>query len=94
MRPEEGFIIDKQGQAPELYAEKHAPNGFEEDLWKRFWELANNEKLAKDRGVRAIHGDAPYIRVQSGRVYEVLLRSTGELIITPGTPVAGAQSAR
>ena len=85
MRPEDGFVIDIEGQAPEAYAEQQAPSGFEKDLWRRFWEIANDEKLAKEHGVRAIHGDAPYMRLEPDRVYEVCLRSTGEVIITPGT---------
>ena len=88
MRAEDGFVIDPPGQAPEIYAGRQAPSGFEKDLWKRFWELANDEKLAKEHGVRAIHGDAPYMRLEPDRVYEVWLRSTGEVIITPGTRLA------
>ena len=87
-RPEDGFVIDRDGQAPEIYAERQAPNGFEREIWKRFWEFANDDKLAKEHGVRAIHGDAPYMRLEPDRVYEVLLRSTGEVIITPGTRLA------
>jgi hypothetical protein len=85
MRAEDGFVVDVEGQAPEVYAEKQASSGFERDLWKRFWEVANDEKLAKERGVRAIHGDAPYMRLEPDRVCEICLRSTGEVIITPGT---------
>jgi hypothetical protein len=85
MRAEDGFAIDTVGQPPEIYAGHQAPSDFEKDLWKRFWELANDEKLAKEHGVRAIHGDAPYMRLEPDRVYEVSLRSTGEVIITPGT---------
>jgi hypothetical protein len=92
MRAEDGFIIDKEGQAPEVYAEQQAPSAFEKDLWKRFWEIANDEKLAKEHGVRAIHGDAPYMRLEPDRVYEVALRSTGEVIITPGARLAPAQA--
>lgn len=88
MRAEDGFVIDVEGQAPEVYAGRQAPSGFEKDLWKRFWEVANNDKMAKERGVRAIHGDAPYMRLEPDRVYEISLRSTGEVIITPGTRVA------
>lgn len=91
-RPEDGFVIDKDGQAPGIYAEQQAPNEFEKEIWRRFWELANDEKLAKEQGVRAIHGDAPYMRLEPDRVYEVLLRSTGEVIITPGTRLAPAQT--
>jgi len=92
MRAEDGFIIDIVGQAPEIYAEHQAPSGFEEELWKRFWELANDETLAKEHGVRAIHGDAPYMRLEPDRVYEICLRSTGEVIITPGTRMAPPQA--
>jgi hypothetical protein len=88
MRAEDGFVIDKEGQAPEVYTERQATSEFEKDLWKRFWDLANDEKLAKERGVRAIHGDAPYMRLEPDRVYEICLRSTGEVIITPGTRMA------
>jgi hypothetical protein len=88
MRAEDGFVIDKVGQAPEIYAGRQAPSAFEQDLWKRFWELANDEKLAQQHGVRAIHGDAPYMRLEPDRVYEISLRSTGEVIISPGTRLA------
>jgi len=90
MRAEDGFVIDKEGQPPEVYAGRQDPSGFEKDLWKRFWELANDEKLAKQHGVRAIHGDAPYMRLEPERVYEIWLRSTGEVIITPGTRLTGS----
>jgi hypothetical protein len=88
MRAEDGFVIDKEGQVPEVYAERHAASEFEKDLWKRFWDFANDEKLANEHGVRAIHGDAPYMRLEPDRVYEISLRSTGEVIITPGSRVA------
>jgi hypothetical protein len=92
MRAEDGFAIDREGQAPEVYAEGQELSSFEKELWKRFWELANDEKLAKEHGVRAIHGDAPYMRLEPDRVYEVCLRSTGEVIITPATQVAPLQA--
>ncbi len=92
MRAEDGFVIDVEGQVPAVYAERQVPSAFEAELWKRFWELANDEKLAKERGVRAIHGDAPYMRLEPDRVYEVCLRSTGEVIITPGTRLAPSQT--
>jgi hypothetical protein len=92
MRPEDGLTIDSEGKAPEIYAEGQAPERFEKDLWTRFWELANDEQLAKDHGVRAIHGDAPYMRLESSRIYEILLRSTGEVIITPGARLANPQT--
>jgi hypothetical protein len=94
MRPEDGIVIDREGQPPQVYAGQQAPTAFEQELWKRFWELANDEKLAKEHGVRAIHGDAPYVRLEPDRVYEVLLRSTGEVVITPGTRLEPSQATR
>lgn len=91
MRPEAGFPIDSPGKEPEIYAPRE-PSNFEKDLWKRFWEIANDAKVAKGYGVRAIHGDAPYMLMQPDRVYEVLLRSTGEVIITPGTRLERKQT--
>jgi hypothetical protein len=88
MRAEDGFVIDKEGQVPEAYAERQAASEFERDLWRRFWDLANDQRLAKERGVRAIHGDAPYMRLEPDQVYEICLRSTGEMIIPPGTRMA------
>ena len=85
MRPEDGFVIDREGREPEVYADGQDLSTFEKELWQKFWEIANDERLAKQRGVRAIHGDAPYMRLEPNRVYEVLLRSTGEVIIAPGT---------
>ena len=52
---------------------------------------ANCVEGAKEHGVRAIHGDAPYMRMEPDRVYEICLRSTGEVIITPGTLLAPPQ---
>jgi hypothetical protein len=54
--------------------------------------LANDEKLAKAHGVRAIHGDAPYMHLEPDWVYEVSLRSTGEVIITPETRLAPSRA--
>jgi len=93
MPAEVGFPIDPEGQAPEPYAEGEPGGEFEQEFWDRFWELANDEELAAAQGVRAIHGDAPYMRMEPGRVYEILLRSTGEVIITPGSRLRSSEPA-
>src|SRR5208283_5133980 len=35
MRPEDGFVIDPEGRAPEAYAGRQAPSDFEQELWRR-----------------------------------------------------------
>jgi hypothetical protein len=93
MKPEDGFRLDIDGQAPQVYAAEKAPSSFERDLWRRFWELANNEELARKQGIRAIHGDAPFMKLEPGRVYEIHLRATGEVVITPGAAVTKSPAA-
>ncbi len=85
MRPEEGYVLDRDGLPPEVYAELKAAANFEKNLWRRFWEMAKDEELARKSDVRAIHGDAPYTRLEFNKVYHVTLRSTGEVGITIGT---------
>ena len=83
--PDDGVRLDEEGVAPDVYAAREAPTAFERGLWQRFWEIANNEKLAQERGVKAIHGQAVYGRLEPGKVYELVMRSTGETILPPPT---------
>ena len=39
------------------------------------------KKFAESQGVRAIHGEAPFMKVRPGQSYEVELRSSGGLSI-------------
>jgi hypothetical protein len=81
VKPDEGYILDRSGLPPELYAARTAPSPFERDLWARFWEVANNEQLAKKVGVKAVHGQAIYGKLVPNMVYTLLMRSTGEMVI-------------
>jgi len=90
VKPDEGYVLDKRGVPPEIYAVRAASSPFERDLWARFWEVANSEQLAKQAGVKAIHGQAVYGRLLPNMVYTLLMRSTGETMLPPpkttGTP--------
>jgi len=81
VKPDDGYVLDRNGVPPEIYAVKTASSPFEKDLWARFWEVANSEPLAKRVGVKAMHGQAVYGRLAPNLVYTLLMRSTGELII-------------
>jgi hypothetical protein len=76
--PSEGFPLDTAGARPLPYAAGDDP-GFESRLWTRFWDYANDEAAAAAAGVRAIHGEAPYIELREGRSYELELRASGGL---------------
>ena len=83
--PDNGVRLDKEGVPPDIYAAREAATEFEKDLWRRFWEIANNEKLAQERGVKAIHGQAVYGKLEPNKVYHLVMRSTGETILPPPT---------
>ena len=56
-----------------------------------FWSIANNPEKAAELGIRAVHGDAPSMRVQKGKSYKILLRNTGETSVVPDdSPAAPA----
>lgn len=88
-QPADGFPLDSPGDAPTPYKASKPfalfEQNFEQKLWNEFWQLANNPDLAKDRGVRAAHGQAVYTQLKPGFVYVIERRLTGELTIRPET---------
>ncbi len=76
--PSEGFPLDTSGARPLPYGGGDDP-GFESKLWRRFWDYANDEAAAAAAGVRAIHGEAPYIELRPGKSYALELRASGGL---------------
>ncbi|MAT70707.1 MAG: hypothetical protein CMJ58_14425 [Planctomycetaceae bacterium] len=82
-QPTEGYELDESGTTPTSYARGGEMSPFEQRIWRDFWEIANDRKKAAEIGIRAAHADAPSIRVQPGKVYELELRSTGEFTLRP-----------
>lgn len=76
--PKEGFPIDQVGSAPTSYGRGGETSEFERRIWQDFWTLADNPAKAAELGVRAVHADAPSLRVTKGGVYELELRTTGD----------------
>ena len=56
---------------------------FEQELWPRFWDYANDVELAREKGVRAAHGEAPSIQLRTGKSYRIELRSSGGMSVVP-----------
>ena len=82
--PRDGVEIDRRGSHPSPYTGGDgADEMFQAELWEHFWEYANDPEAAAEKGVRAIHGEAPFMKVRPGRSYEVELRSSGGLSIRP-----------
>jgi hypothetical protein len=83
-KPEDGVALDSPGQLPAAYSPGDAPGeagAYYADLWARFWDYANDPKLAREQGVRAAHGEAPFIELRPGKTYRLELRASGGLTI-------------
>jgi hypothetical protein len=82
--PVDGFSLDTVGGQPHGYEDGPAgPSPFHADLWTRFWDYALEPEVAREAGVRAMHGEAPFIRLAPGRDYEIELRTSEGLILRP-----------
>lgn len=81
--PAEGFALDTLPRPPRGYSAEEGTDAFAAELWDNFWEYANRPEVLERTGVRAMHGEAPYIRLEKGRSYQVELRSSDGLTIRP-----------
>jgi hypothetical protein len=79
--PEMGYVIDQVGTRPTAYERGTPMSEFEAKIWADFWTIASNPQRAAELGIRAIHAQAPSIRVEAGKIYELDLRSTGDFTL-------------
>jgi hypothetical protein len=82
-QPADGFPLDETGTRPKAYARGGKMSDLEKKIWGDFWNIANNEAMAHELGIRAAHGGAVSMKVQKGKSYRVIMRSTGDLSIVP-----------
>jgi hypothetical protein len=81
--PSQGYLLDEVGMRPQAYARGGQPTEFESQIWSQFWEFANNPQRAAEMGIRAANGEAVSIQVRPGMAYNIELRASGGLSITP-----------
>ncbi len=80
-RPSEGTELDSEGAQPAAYADDRVDDALYRELWQNFWDYANDPEKAREKGVRALHGEAPFMKVRPGQSYKLELRSSGGLSI-------------
>jgi hypothetical protein len=83
--PNDGFILDEEGLMPQAYELGGEPGDFAKEIWKDFWSFANNPEAAKQKGIRAAHGEAVSMKVTPGKSYKIILRASDGLSIVPAT---------
>lgn len=79
--PSEGTLLDTPRMHPLPGQGDDVGDPFYEDLWERFWDYANDPAAAAEKGVRAMHAEAPSIELREGKTYRVELRASGGLTI-------------
>jgi hypothetical protein len=82
-RPDDGFPLDETGAAPRVYSRDGKMSDFEKKIWADFWTIANDPDRARQLGIRAAHGGAPFMKVEKGKSYRILLRASGDPTIVP-----------
>lgn len=79
--PSEGTPLDTPRMHPLPGHDDDLGDPFYEDLWEGFWDYANDPEAAAEKGVRAMHAEAPSIELREGKTYRVELRASGGLTI-------------
>ncbi len=86
--PRDGFALDETGSRPAVYGHGGEMSDFEKKIWGDFWEVANSDSKQDELGIRAVHGEAPSIKVKKGMAYRVDLRASGGLSISTAGEIA------
>ena len=84
--PEGSMPLDTHSEDsyPEVYTD-NSKSRFEQQIWGDFWSLANDEQSQEELGIRAIHGQANYLKVQKGKIYKITVRASGAPSLEPVT---------
>jgi hypothetical protein len=81
MRPQDGFLIEQQGEEPQRYKDllKVLPLEHKQLFWSNVWELANDPERLKKYDIEAIYGNVVYSRLRRGLIYVFKISPTGQV---------------
>jgi hypothetical protein len=75
------FEINKLGDVPNGYQIGAAKNGFEQQLWRDFWNYALEQEKAKTAGIKNAQVEAPGTKFVPGKLYTIKIEHNGGLRI-------------
>lgn len=81
--PYQGYTLDQVQTRPTVYGRDGLISEFEQQIWTEFWEFASDPVRARDKGIRAAHGQAVSTRLREGQSYRIQLRASDGLTIQP-----------
>ncbi|MGN6627855.1 MAG: hypothetical protein ACTHLN_14650 [Tepidisphaeraceae bacterium] len=78
--PESAPLLDKPGDVPAFYRDADAKTSqFEQDLWKKFWQLESDKTLQEQSGVRVAVGKGVWGPFEPKMLYTLTLQADGNL---------------
>lgn len=77
----EVFEINKVNEIPSGYRVEGSKNGFENKIWKKFWQYALDSKKAKKEGIKNVQIEAPGTKFVQGFLYTIKIEHNGGLLI-------------
>ena len=90
--PEQAHRIDEPGQIPAVYrGADPRVSEFEQELWRDFWRLADDEAYRKSMGVRVAQGEGVWRPFEPGKLYTISLDHGGGLNVK-SEPLRGIYS--
>lgn len=91
--PEDGFELDSVDARPAAYRSGTETSALEQEIWRDFWSFANDQARRDEEGVRAVHGEAPSMKLRKDKQYKLVLRaSDGLSIIAEDRPNSAGDS--
>jgi hypothetical protein len=82
-KPSEAFSLDDSSQQVPKRYQTRRQSEFEAKIWSDFHAVSNDLSRQQELGIRAVHGQANYLRPEEGSTYQVKLRSTGDVSLKP-----------
>ena len=87
--PVNGYPIDEPGKIPDIYRGVDPKvSEFEQQLWKNFWRLTEDESYREQMGVRVAHRESPWSPFEPNRLYRLTIESDGGINLI-SEPVPG-----
>lgn len=82
--PADGHPLDDAAEdgVPAAYRGASPPGEAEKALWRDFWRYADDPTAAAAAGIRVAQGEAPSMRMQPGKLYDLTVDHAGGLNIT------------
>ena len=79
--PAAGFPIETPGTCPERYADllRSLKLSARRTFWEAIWKLANDPEALRDRGIKAVYGNAVYKRLRPGLIYVFKIGADGQV---------------